>query len=340
MGKKESVYKEKISVIVPIFNTEKYIKNCIDSIISQTYNNLEIILIDDGSKDRSGEICDEYQKKDKRIQVVHKENGGQSSARNRGLDIATGDYIAFVDSDDTVENEMYEKLLSFMKRKNLDIAVCNYYTVQNGNKSIAKRVKHNYVFNTKQAMKILPKNDILDFSPCNRLFHRSVFEGLRFEEGVIYEDQRLSYRYFSRARRVGCFTEPLYNYYQRENSTIRGSINLNVLQSIEAYEDMEKYYKNNFPKYEGIVYLYKVKNAVLLYEFLILSSVEEKKYRYIFRGYSRKKLLKSLYQWGRIEREKIPYIAIVSPCLAAKVVAFYVKLQNTEVKNEAYHVGR
>ena len=120
-----------ISVIVPIYNVERYINKCIDSIIHQSYKNLEIILVDDGSPDKCGEIIDEYSRIDKRIHVIHKSNGGLSSARNAGLDIASGDFIGFVDSDDWIEPTMYEEMLSFMEKEQLDLVECGINLVTN-----------------------------------------------------------------------------------------------------------------------------------------------------------------------------------------------------------------
>ncbi|MBO7334370.1 MAG: glycosyltransferase, partial [Lachnospiraceae bacterium] len=118
---------ELISVIVPVFEVEKYLKECIESILNQTYTNLEIILVDDGSPDKCGEICEEYAKTDNRIIVIHHENKGLSSARNRGLDIATGDYIGFVDSDDKIAPDMFEILLNNLKQYDADISICGFY---------------------------------------------------------------------------------------------------------------------------------------------------------------------------------------------------------------------
>ena len=117
---------DKISIIVPIYNVKKYIQQCVESLINQTYKNLEIILIDDGSTDGCGELCDEFGKKDQRIHVIHKQNGGLSDARNKGIDVASGDYIGFVDSDDWISHNMYEKMLSSLKSVNADIAVCGW----------------------------------------------------------------------------------------------------------------------------------------------------------------------------------------------------------------------
>ena len=131
-----------ISIIVPIYNVEKYLKKCIDSIINQTYKNLEIILVDDGSPDNCGKICDEYAKKDNRIKVIHKENGGVSSARNVGVENATGEYIGFVDSDDYIEKDMYEVLINNLKKENADISIISNYEVYK-NKIIENKKKEN-----------------------------------------------------------------------------------------------------------------------------------------------------------------------------------------------------
>ena len=133
MEGKNEVICERISVIVPIYNTEKYLARCIESILCQTYTNLEIILVDDGSTDKSGDICDFYARKDNRVKVVHKENGGAAAARNFALNMVTGQYIGFVDSDDYTDIEMYQKLYEKAKQENADIVVCGYYGVQEQN---------------------------------------------------------------------------------------------------------------------------------------------------------------------------------------------------------------
>jgi glycosyltransferase involved in cell wall biosynthesis len=128
-----------ISVIVPIYKTEKYIRRCVDSILMQTYKNLEIILVDDGSPDKCPEICDEYAKKDNRVKVIHKQNGGLASARTAGLDMATGCYIGTVDSDDWIENQTYETAMAIMQKHNPDLIKWCYYKVLSDNKKIAKK---------------------------------------------------------------------------------------------------------------------------------------------------------------------------------------------------------
>ena len=127
----------KVSIVVPIYNVEKYLEQCIDSIINQTLKDIEIILVDDGSPDNCPQICDDYAKKDSRIKVVHKKNGGLSSARNAGIEVATGDYIGFVDSDDYIELDMYEKMYSIAIENNVDFVMSDYYRVSDGGKVIA-----------------------------------------------------------------------------------------------------------------------------------------------------------------------------------------------------------
>ena len=140
-----------ISIIVPVYNVESYLKKCLESIINQTYKNIEIILIDDGSTDSSGKICDDYANKDKRIKVIHKQNGGVSDARNTALDICRGDYIGFIDSDDYIELDMYETLLKFLLNNNLDVAMCSSYTVKNKQLIRCKNFKP-YILTGKEAI--------------------------------------------------------------------------------------------------------------------------------------------------------------------------------------------
>lgn len=143
-----------ISVIVPVYNAEKYLARCVDSILNQSYKSLEIILVDDGSIDNSSQLCDEYMAKDERVKVIHKENGGVSSARNAGIDIANGQYIAFADSDDWIENGMYDSLIQKIKEENVDIVKCCYYKEENG-----ITTKLGYVYDVSRKTDLSTKKD-------------------------------------------------------------------------------------------------------------------------------------------------------------------------------------
>ena len=213
-----------ISVIVPVYNVEKYIEKCIDSISKQTYRNLEIILIDDGSTDNSGQICDEYLKMDSRIQVYHKKNGGLSSARNAGLRVARGEWVGFVDSDDYIEPDMYETLLGSMG-EDVDIVCCARKIMY---PSEAKKqfkyfctLNKEMVFSNEEAMRELLLQKNMSFSVCTKLFRRSLLKDMYFPYGKTSEDLPFTYEAFKRSRNVVHVGKPKYINYHRQDSISR-----------------------------------------------------------------------------------------------------------------------
>ena len=219
-----------ISVIVPVYNVEQYLPRCLDSIINQTYTNLEILLIDDGATDNSGKICDEYAQKDNRIRVFHKENGGQASARNLALDNATGEYVAFVDSDDYIEKEMYQKLLSAIQENEADLALCNYRRIQIDLKQelVGDCERDNDampltgVFNGKDCLSFLYQGTSGIFtSPCTKLYHKAILNDVRFPVGKkAHEDEYVTHQIFYNATKAVLIPDKLYYYVQRGNSTM------------------------------------------------------------------------------------------------------------------------
>lgn len=215
-------HKGKISVIVPVYNMEKYLCRCVDSILAQTYPDIQIILVDDGSVDRSAAICDAYAEKDHRVTVVHKENGGLSSARNAGIDAAQGEYIGFVDSDDYISPEMYEKLVEHMGTGR-EIANVMYVRADENGVTSPSRVPHTQD-------EIIPASDFVkevmlhlgDISVCTKLFHRSIFQDLRFLEGKLNEDLLFVLDAMARIERV-CFVGHVgYYYFTRSGSISSG----------------------------------------------------------------------------------------------------------------------
>ena len=170
-----------ISVIVPVYNVEAWLPRCGDSILSQTYENLEILLVDDGSTDDSGLICEEYAKKDTRIRVIHKENGGLSSARNSGLDAASGEYIGFVDSDDWIEPEMYAEMLSLMLKSDAQIVCAGRYDVAGGTgeKTVGLCPKRQEQVSGEELAGRIFLWDHCDSSACDKLYRRELFDGIR-----------------------------------------------------------------------------------------------------------------------------------------------------------------
>ena len=240
------IIKDKISVIVPIYNVENYLKKCIHSIVNQTYKNLEIILVDDGSPDNCGQICDDYAKKDTRIKVIHKKNGGLSDARNAGLEVCTGDYISFVDSDDWIEFNTYEIMMKNMNEYNGDIVVSNINYVYKD------KVKSKYsedkirCFNKEEAMKELIKDGLVQAVVWNKLYKRVFIDNLRFKVGKLNEDEFFTYKICAKAERIVYIPDALYQYRQREDS-IMGTYSLKRLDSVDAIYERLQFIKNKFP---------------------------------------------------------------------------------------------
>lgn len=211
----------KISIIVPVYKVEKYLNKCIDSILNQSYKNIEVILVDDGSPDNCGKICDEYLLKDNRIRVIHKENGGLSSARNAGLDIATGDYIGFVDSDDWIEPKMYETLIENVIKYNAQISVGGVVDLlEEGNKYTS--IKSTFDGNIK--IQCLNKEDAMkkfflgSWSAWDKIYKREVHEKIRFPEGEINEDEAIAMQILDNCEKIVYTNEVFYNYIKRSDS--------------------------------------------------------------------------------------------------------------------------
>lgn len=230
-----------VSIIVPVYKVEKYIHQCVDSIINQTHKNIEIILVDDGSPDNCGKICDEYAEKDSRIKVIHKENGGLSDARNHGIDAASGEWLMFVDSDDFIEPDMAEKLLHLAVANEVRMAACavvlfdeekeyipEYLTVKEGVYSAEEIFKKN-----------IPTGFVI---ACNKLFDRRLFDGYRFEKGRIHEDEIAAHHLIGQCDRVAVTEEKLYRYRQVVGS-ITKVFNYKRLDSVYAQYDRFMYYK-------------------------------------------------------------------------------------------------
>lgn len=240
---------EVISIIVPIYNVDNYLERCINSLLSQTYRNLEIILVDDGSTDKSGMICDRYTEIDKRIKVVHKGNGGLSDARNLGICISTGNFLSFVDSDDWIEKEMIETMYNKIVENEADIAICRRFRAyQGGAKQIEvfKTYPKTDFFDRKTGLKYLMSFCGYDMSVCDKLFKKSCLENIEFPYGKTCEDSYTTYKIFSQSDKVVYINKGLYNYFYRENSITRNSVvNETVIEA--TYEQM-KFIRDKFPE--------------------------------------------------------------------------------------------
>lgn len=211
---------ELISIIIPVYNVEKYLEKCVDSIINQTYKNIEIILVDDGSKDNSGKLCDSIKEKDDRIKVIHKQNGGLSDARNAGLKIAKGKYIGFVDSDDYVAEDMYQTLYSLSRENNADISIVSYYEIYGGKVISARDSKNLEVYDKIDAMKEVLIDRSIQSYAWNKLFKRELFEDIEFPTNKNFEDIATTLLLFEKANTVVLLEDPKYYYVRRDDSIV------------------------------------------------------------------------------------------------------------------------
>ena len=264
--------KELISIIVPVYNVEKYLKKCVDSIVNQTYKNLEIILVDDGATDNSGKICDELVELDNRIKVYHKKNGGLSDARNYGVERATGDYIGFVDSDDYIDAEMYEKLYEAIKKENVDVAECNLKIVYPEKTDLFTDQKYYQICNKQEYLEEYLKIEKIFGSACVRLTKADIAKKLKFPVGKLYEDTYYAYDLIGIVDKYVIVDNPYYNYLMRENSITNAKFNPRIFDLIEI---VEKFHTNVYKNYPSLkeaadcrkMYAYfSVLNSILLEE--------------------------------------------------------------------------
>lgn len=231
-----------ISVIIPIYNTEKYLQACVDSVLSQTYANLEIILVDDGSTDTSGFVCDQYAEKDGRVVVIHKENAGMSSARNVGLDRAKGDYICFVDSDDYIAENLCETAIRAFHKGKIDIVAFDIILTDEDGKPIDQiESSHGMFREREETLCKLLKNHLSNYA-WNKIYARRVFDGICFPEGYSWEDVGTTYKLLMNADGLVSIPEKLYYYRQRKTSIIH-NITAKALKDIfvmqkSRYDDL------------------------------------------------------------------------------------------------------
>lgn len=246
-----------LSVIVPIFKVEEYLDRCVESIVNQTYKNLEIILVDDGSPDNCPQMCDSWADKDKRIKVVHKENGGLSDARNAGMPFATGEIISFIDSDDWIELDMFEKMLNRMQEDNSDVVSCGVKWVEEDGTLIRDVTSEDEILDTTAAMKELLNDIKLKQHVWNKIYKYDLIKDIPFEKGKYHEDVFWSYQVVGIAKKVSVVKESFYNYVQRSNSIMGEGFSAKRLDALDANRQRCEYMKEHFPElYDKSLYVY------------------------------------------------------------------------------------
>lgn len=244
----------KVSVIVAAYNIQDYIVKCLDSIANQTYRNLEVIVVDDGSSDNTGKLADEFSENDNRFIVIHKENGGVSSARNRGIDVASGDFIGFVDGDDTIEDDMYEILVNNAIKYDADISHCGYKVIENNKETLFYDTKQIIIQDRKRGLVELFEGTLIEPSLCNKIFKKNIVGDIRLDESIkINEDLYFNVLLFNNSTRSVFEDIAKYNYIKRENSASTSKLN-----SIRKINDPRIVYKT-------IIELFKEDNEILIY---------------------------------------------------------------------------
>lgn len=252
-----------ISIVVPIYNQDRYLAQCVDSLLCQSFSDVEIILVDDGSTDQSGAMCDRYGGRDSRIRVIHKGNGGLSDARNAGIDAASGEYIGFVDSDDFVAKDLYEKLITSLKKEDADIAVCSCTIVDEEGRFMPRENEKCVLSDcTYTGGQILNGQGAywLNVVAWNKLYKRTVFAELRYPKGKYHEDEFVFHKIYAQAKKVVTISDKLY-FYRRTQGSITDP--KNVFFTLDRAEAMygrinfciQKGYVNNILNYEKTMFM-------------------------------------------------------------------------------------
>lgn len=274
-----------LSVIVPVYNVEAYVGRCIESILNQTYKNLELILVDDGAKDSSGAICDSYAEKDSRIRVIHKGNGGLSSARNTGIEQAKGEYITFVDSDDWIEADAYENMLRTAQQFDVKLVCGGRYDVSSktGQKKVGLCPPKTEKISSETLVGRIFTWDNCDSSACDKLYHRSLLENWRFPVNKVCEDVPVMYRIILQTDWVAVYGHPVYNYFHRHGSITTATVSDKTFHFLEHTRDIYPYIRQHHPAITNQARYLRIR--ALAYSCLILDAsdaVSREKYKDIY----------------------------------------------------------
>lgn len=264
----EKMNKPLISVIIPIYKAEKYIEKCVKAVQNQTYQNLEIILVDDGSPDESGKICDRLATEDSRIRVLHKENGGAATARNAGLDVMTGAYIAFVDADDYMELHYIETLYNTLSQKHAQVAICSFKTVDESGNPVSIDSLHdesrdeNISVAGADGIEVFTGNEIIlqdlqghweHVAPWGKLYQADLFEGVRYPKWAAYEDEPVFIRVFDKVRTAAATKDKLYYYVQHAGSLMNTAYSEKQRSTtIKMWHERIEYYSDNTPRHKEL----------------------------------------------------------------------------------------
>lgn len=266
-----------ITVIIPVYNVEKHLKKCLKSVLGQTYKNLEIYLVDDGSTDGCPAICDAFAKQDTRIKVIHKKNGGLSSARNAALDVYSGDCVMFVDSDDWIRFTMVEKMLNALVTNGADVAICEFGSDTAGNLKENPITSDKTCLTNHELMKEYVTAANVRPIVCNKLYHRDLFEKIRFPIGLTHEDVYISHEILGQCQKAVFVKECLYYQYTRYTSITQSTVSEKDLVLLEVGDRLKAYYHENYPDLEKYVLSKKANDSAVLMSRILRDFVYRKK---------------------------------------------------------------
>lgn len=279
-----------ISIIVPIYNVEQYLDKCITSIVNQTYKNLEIILVDDGSTDKCSNISDKWALDDNRIKVIHKENGGLSDARNTGLEIATGKYIGFVDSDDFISKYFVEILYKNLVNTQSDLIQCSHLTVDEDYLGVEELINENLsikIYNTKEALGLLIEEERINQVVWNKLYKKELLQEIHFEYNKLNEDEFFTYQIFAKCKKISYVDLPLYYYLIRNQSIMRKQYSIKRLDGLEAKFLRYEFLKENYYDLGSLAKKNLIFFIIYCYQMVLTinNKKEKKQAEKIIRGY-------------------------------------------------------
>ena len=270
-----------VTIIVPVYKVEKYLSRCVDSILNQSYPYLEIILVDDGSPDRCPAICDDYRRKDERIKVIHKKNGGLSSARNAGMRAAGGNYFCFVDSDDYIQSDMIEQLVTAAQLMQVPISVCGFTSdaalLQRG---VTEEIK---LYSASEAIREILLDRTICTSACAKLFDRSLFDDICFPEGMLYEDYGSTYKLIHKAGKLAFVDMKKYFYTYNPSGITKSAFSAKQMDYFCISDEIAQFVAENYPELKPLVFNRATNMAVSLFRKLALTpgnarfAAEEKK---------------------------------------------------------------
>nr|WP_296456162.1 glycosyltransferase [uncultured Acetatifactor sp.] len=257
-----------VSIIVPVYNVENFLEECINSIRKQTYRNIEIILVNDGSTDSSGLICHKHEQFDQRIKVIDKQNGGLSSARNMGIEAASGEILSFIDSDDFIEKNMIELLVTNLLGVDADISCCNYDVYNESSRYVSLHfspVVEKQIYSSEESVNLLLREDYFKCYAWNKVYKKKLFDSIRYPEGRLFEDIITSYYLLKKSDRIVFINLPLYHYRERTNSITKSKFNEKKYDILQSIDSILLENKNNKEIILGCIvyYLYFIDDMIL-----------------------------------------------------------------------------